>query len=364
MTDFADVSSYQAGADLAAYAAAGHDRILIKATEGTSYTNPYFAGWWLAAGRLGLARGAYHYATPSRSAGAAEADRFAAVVQAAGGLGPRDWVCLDAEDPKDTSGHAAAHAAELCRRLAAAHGMSTGLVYTGTWWAGPAGLTAEMLPPGWRRLHLSDYGHGPDEAMRLPPGWARDQVVVRQYASTASQPGIPGPSDRNRVLREWLPTVHAEEVTVVDVVLSPEQLAAIADEFLGRIWEQMCVRPEKAAPDWHQPLQRNAADVWRRTYEVEGDNASRLVQLVTDVAAGRAEAAVIRQALATMVDPSHPAADILATPPAEPVVPTVAEIVAAVQELDMAGAIQVAHAATAQAVAHIPTPNPKETPDA
>lgn len=356
MIEFADLSSYQAGADLAAYAAAGHDRVLLKATEGTGYTNPHFAGWWAAAGRLGLARGAYHYAKPS--AGRAPADEvrhFLAAVQAAGGLGPRDWLCLDVEDPAAKASSGGRHAADLAAALADA-GHPAGLIYTGTWWARPAGLTAATLPPGWRRLHLADYGRGADDAVPLPPGWDRGQVVARQYTSGARQAGIPGGSDRSRVLRDWLPIPTTVEAPVTDVVLTPAQLEAVADTVLARGWEQATERPPGAAPDWYPPRQAHIGGLWRRTYEMVGQALALLTSVLTEVRA-------VRTALATMVDPSHPAAAILTDPSAAAATPTVDDLVAAAGRLDLADAVRLAGAASARAAALIPASNhPEETP--
>jgi GH25 family lysozyme M1 (1,4-beta-N-acetylmuramidase) len=65
----------------------GKEFAIIKATEGTDYTNPNFAGPtyndYAAAGRAGLVRGAYHFARPSLpivSSAVAQAKYFAAVV--------------------------------------------------------------------------------------------------------------------------------------------------------------------------------------------------------------------------------------------------------------------------------------------
>ncbi|GAC1445233.1 MAG: hypothetical protein NVSMB55_25170 [Mycobacteriales bacterium] len=44
---------------------AGEQFTFIKATEGTTYTNPYFAGDWSDSANAGLIHGAYHYARPS-----------------------------------------------------------------------------------------------------------------------------------------------------------------------------------------------------------------------------------------------------------------------------------------------------------
>src|ERR1700676_3733865 len=95
----ADISSHQAtdhggSVVLANYAGSGRTRLLLKATEGDGYENPYFAGWWMEAHRLGLACGAYHFARTRVSAHA----NFATLVSAvghAGGLRPGDWLGVD-----------------------------------------------------------------------------------------------------------------------------------------------------------------------------------------------------------------------------------------------------------------------------
>ena len=64
-----DVASHQhpggAPIDWVKVRAAGHSYALVKATEGTTYTNPYFVDDWTGAGAAGLYRGAYHYARPA-----------------------------------------------------------------------------------------------------------------------------------------------------------------------------------------------------------------------------------------------------------------------------------------------------------
>ncbi|HEV2887887.1 MAG TPA: glycoside hydrolase family 3 N-terminal domain-containing protein [Jatrophihabitans sp.] len=50
----------------------------VKATEGTTYTNPYFAQQYNGSYNIGMIRGAYHYAHPDSSTGAAQADYFLA----------------------------------------------------------------------------------------------------------------------------------------------------------------------------------------------------------------------------------------------------------------------------------------------
>lgn len=222
MTTFADISHHQSTVDLAAYATV-HDRVVLKATEGTTYTDPTFAARWRQAGSLNLARVAYHFARNANT-GSLEFDHFLSVVDSAG-IGPRDWLCLDTEDTA-SPGRAVAAAQEFTAR-AVQRGYANGLVYTGRWYAEPNGLTADAMPPGWRRLWLSDYttAHS-DTGMPLPTGWTRAQVVARQHTSTATVTGITGPCDYSRVLADWLQTTMAPG----DDNMSAEDVQALSDK--------------------------------------------------------------------------------------------------------------------------------------
>ncbi|MCW2944108.1 MAG: Lysozyme [Actinoallomurus sp.] len=73
-----DVASYQGNVNWSSVKANGATFAYTKATEGTSYQNPYFAQQYNGAYNVGLIRGAYHFATPNTSSGAAQADYFAA----------------------------------------------------------------------------------------------------------------------------------------------------------------------------------------------------------------------------------------------------------------------------------------------
>ncbi|MDQ0383049.1 GH25 family lysozyme [Amycolatopsis thermophila] len=73
-----DVSHYQGAVDWAAAAANGAKFAYLKATEGTGYTDPQFAANYSGSANAGLARGAYHFALPSDSSGAAQATFFLA----------------------------------------------------------------------------------------------------------------------------------------------------------------------------------------------------------------------------------------------------------------------------------------------
>lgn len=73
-----DVSGYQANVNWSYYKSVGKQFTYVKATEGTSYRNPYFGTQYTGAYMSGLYHGAYHFAAPNGAGGAAQADYFVA----------------------------------------------------------------------------------------------------------------------------------------------------------------------------------------------------------------------------------------------------------------------------------------------
>jgi GH25 family lysozyme M1 (1,4-beta-N-acetylmuramidase) len=71
-----DVSGYQGNVNWSAAYANGGRFAYVKATEGTGYTNPYFAQQYNGSYNIGMIRGAYHFARPNVSSGATQADYF------------------------------------------------------------------------------------------------------------------------------------------------------------------------------------------------------------------------------------------------------------------------------------------------
>ncbi len=71
-----DVASYQRSVNWTSYKSQGRVFAYVKATEGTSYRNPYFSSQYKGAAAAGLIRGAYHFASPSGASGKAQADYF------------------------------------------------------------------------------------------------------------------------------------------------------------------------------------------------------------------------------------------------------------------------------------------------
>jgi len=73
-----DVSGYQGNVSWSTAYNNGARFAYVKATEGTSYTNPYFAQQYNGSYNAGMIRGAYHFAHPNSSSGTTQADYFAA----------------------------------------------------------------------------------------------------------------------------------------------------------------------------------------------------------------------------------------------------------------------------------------------
>ena len=73
-----DVASYQGNVNWSAVKANGASFSYSKATEGTYYTNPYFAQQYNGSYNIGMIRGSYHFAIPDGSGGATQAAYFVA----------------------------------------------------------------------------------------------------------------------------------------------------------------------------------------------------------------------------------------------------------------------------------------------
>lgn len=73
-----DISGHTVVEDWAGWKSAGVDFLYTKASEGDYYTNPRFAAQYIGAYKAGIVRGAYHFANPSQSTGAQQADYFLA----------------------------------------------------------------------------------------------------------------------------------------------------------------------------------------------------------------------------------------------------------------------------------------------
>lgn len=91
-----DISSNNSVPDFHAVKAAGVEGVIIKATEGLSYTNPRFVHDWALAHAAGLRVGSYHYShqdlRPTMAGARAEANHYLATMAHLPGHGHAYWL--------------------------------------------------------------------------------------------------------------------------------------------------------------------------------------------------------------------------------------------------------------------------------
>ncbi|MFI1972989.1 lysozyme [Streptomyces cinnamoneus] len=191
--DGVDVSSHNGNVSWSTLWNSGNRFAYTKATEGTSYTNPYFAQQYNGAYKAGMIRGAYHFALPGNSGGAAQANYF---VNHGGGWSSDGRTLpgvLDMEYNPYGSTCYDMSAGELVDWVAdffATYRSRTGrdaVIYTSTtWWKKCTGNYAGF--GRYNPLWVPSYGSSSGE---LPAGW--DFYTFWQYTDTGPVVG-----DHNR----------------------------------------------------------------------------------------------------------------------------------------------------------------------
>jgi GH25 family lysozyme M1 (1,4-beta-N-acetylmuramidase) len=184
-----DVSGYQGSVDWSSVAANGGRFAYVKATESTSYVNPDFAQQYNGSYAAGLIRGAYHFATPDTSSGAAQADYFIAH----GGGWSKDGKTLpgmlDIEwNPYGATCYGLSASSMVNWILAFSneyHAKTTRWVtiYTATsWWSQCTGNTGDFSSTN--PLALANYNGSPGT---MPYHWPTQ--TIWQYADSGVFPG-------------------------------------------------------------------------------------------------------------------------------------------------------------------------------
>ncbi|GAA3165842.1 hypothetical protein GCM10010486_35470 [Nonomuraea roseoviolacea subsp. carminata] len=188
-----DVSNWTGAVDWGAVTSGGGRFAYVQATEGVDYRNPRFEEQYGGALAAGLVRGAYHFAQPHESDGAAQAEFFLLN----GGAWKSDgWTLpgvLDLEDNpyKDRNGKNACYGLSPADMVSWIKGFTdryrqeTGrraVIYTTTsWWRTCTGDSAAFKAnPLW----LARWGADPGE---LPKGWKRH--TFWQSAEKGTLPG-------------------------------------------------------------------------------------------------------------------------------------------------------------------------------
>jgi GH25 family lysozyme M1 (1,4-beta-N-acetylmuramidase) len=173
--------------------ASGVSFVLIKATEGTGYTNPFFAADRDAATRAGMVVGAYHYARPAGpiSTAVEQARRFIAVAglaRTAGHLAP----ALDLEDSGGLDPTALAAWVHAFLEEVESETGRTPILYTyRSFWTDRMANSRDFAGyPIWYAFYNNEASPGP-----LPGGWPA--WTLWQYSSTGTVPGIANSVDQN-----------------------------------------------------------------------------------------------------------------------------------------------------------------------
>ncbi|KAJ3004798.1 hypothetical protein NUW54_g4642 [Trametes sanguinea] len=190
-----DVSAYQPNINWSTVKANGISFAYIKATEGTTYTNPDFSSQYTGATNAGLIRGGYHFAHPDSSSGATQAKYFLAH----GGGWTSDGItlpgALDIEynpNGAECYGLSASAMVSWIKDFSNTYHSSTGVypdssvsvIYTTTdWWTTCTGNSAAFAStnPLWIARYASSIG-------TLPAGWS--YTTFWQYADSGPNPGI------------------------------------------------------------------------------------------------------------------------------------------------------------------------------
>ncbi|MES4904847.1 MULTISPECIES: lysozyme [unclassified Streptomyces] len=184
-----DVSSHQGNVAWSTLWNSGVRFAYVKATEGTSYTNPYFSQQYTGSYNVGMIRGSYHFALPDNSSGAAQATYF---VNHGGGWSKDGKTlpgALDMEyNPYGATcyGKSASAMVSWIKDFTTTYKSLTGrdpVIYTSTsWWKSCTGNSSAFgsTNPLW----IPRYGSSVGE---LPAGWGFH--TIWQYTSSGATVG-------------------------------------------------------------------------------------------------------------------------------------------------------------------------------
>ena len=184
-----DVSGHQSSINWGSVASHGAQFAYIKATEGTGYVNPDFAAQYDGAYQARIIRGAYHFALPNDSSGAAQASYFVANGGGWSADGRTLPGALDieynpygAECYKLSKSAMVAWIASFDARYEALTSVWPVLYTTSQWWAKCTGNYSGFASqdPLW----IASYGGTPTT---LPAGWGF--FTFWQYSDKGTFPG-------------------------------------------------------------------------------------------------------------------------------------------------------------------------------
>lgn len=201
---FIDLSSNNAPLSAKTYAAAGHQIVALKATEGTTYSWTEGLSAAKAAHAAGLTVIWYHFAQPG--SGVAQADVF--LKHIAGYIKPGDELCIDCE----VDGVNGRLVTAWLNRVHKAHPKAELWIYGGAYFLRAHGIR----PSHGAKLWLAAYG---SSYPFIPPGWAHYDAW--QFTDAATVKGVSSRVDLSRLRVEAKPapkppTPHQQNTTGLD----------------------------------------------------------------------------------------------------------------------------------------------------
>lgn len=185
-----DVSHYQGTVNMQTQYNNGARFVIIKATEGTSYTDSSFSANYQGATSAGLIRGGYHFAHPDASSGASQASFFLKNGGGWSGDGRTLPGMLDIEyNPNGATcyGLSASSMVSWISDFVNTYHASTGrypLIYTtNDWWTTCTGNSKAFSSTS--PLVLARYGSSSPGT--IPGGWGYE--TIWQWADSGTFPG-------------------------------------------------------------------------------------------------------------------------------------------------------------------------------
>ncbi|GAB3039823.1 MULTISPECIES: lysozyme [Oleiagrimonas] len=184
-----DVSGYQGNVAWSTAYNNGARFAYVKATEGTYYTNPYFAQQYNGSYNVGMIRGSYHFARPDTTSGATQADYFVNHGGGWSGDGKTLPGAVDLEyNPYGSTcyGKSQSGMASWIASFSSEYHARTGrwpVIYTSTsWWSQCVGTAGNFAAnsPLWVARYSSSVG-------TLPYAWT--YYTFWQYADSGTFPG-------------------------------------------------------------------------------------------------------------------------------------------------------------------------------
>ncbi|OIJ98322.1 lysozyme [Streptomyces monashensis] len=188
-TEGVDVAGYQGNVAWSALWSSGVRWAYTKATEGTYYTNPYFAQQYNGSYNVGMIRGAYHFATPDTTSGATQAGYF---VDHGGGWSKDgktlpgaldiEWNPYGAECYGKSASAMVGWIADFLNTYKARTGRDAVIYTASSWWSDCTGNYGGFAAnnPLWIARYASDPG-------TLPAGWG--YYTMWQYTSSGPTVG-------------------------------------------------------------------------------------------------------------------------------------------------------------------------------